>query len=304
MTTAVFLAPLSVAGGPFFIPGGNQPAAGGQLFSYITGTSTKLNTFTTSSGAVANSNPIVLDSGGFITGSGEVWLIQSSTYRFILAPSTDTDPPASPYWTRDSIKGLNDFSNATFTVATEWVLTSTSPVFANASTFVMSGDQTQLFTVGRRIKSTNSGGTAYGTVSTVAFTTSTTITIQRDFGPALDSGMSDVAYSFMSTPHISMPFMFYDITQPGVINVVTSFNFQQSVNSASSFTASTASFNGLLAFYGAVATTQAANISSVVTTGTVSTAGAFGFTTSTQANTLVSTVNTLAATLKRYGLTT
>lgn len=298
MTTAVFLAPTQIAGGPFFIPGGNQPANGGQLFTYITGTSTKLATYTTSSGSVAYSNPIVLDSGGFITGSGEIWLIQSSTYRFILAPSTDTDPPASPYWTRDSIVGMNDFSNASLTVATEWVPASTTPVFSNASTFVMSGDQTQLFTVGMRVKTTNSGGTVYGTITSTVFTTSTTITILRDAN-SLDAGLSAVSYSFMSSPHISMPYMLSDPTQPGGgIQFITSVSFQLSANVASTFTHA----GTLLGFYGATATTQAATISSVNTTAPVS-ASPFGFT-STQASDIITRLNTVIADLKRFGLTT
>ena len=130
----VFLAPAPI-NCTQLIPGGNTPASGGQLFSYITHSSTKQNMYTTSTGAVAYSNPLVLDSGGNIPGSKEIWIPQGLPARFILAPSTDTDPPASPYWTIDDISGINDVQNATLV---EWIASSTAPVFASGTGFVVS----------------------------------------------------------------------------------------------------------------------------------------------------------------------
>lgn len=200
----VFLSPLPLGGGPVFIPGGNQPAAGGQLFFYASGTSTKQNTYTTSSGSVANANPVVLDAGGNVTGSHEIWMGQGSTYRVILAPSNDSDPPLSPYWTIDSISGINDFTNATLNVSSEWISFSTVPVFSNASTFILSGDQTQTFTVGRRVKTINTGGTVYGTITSSVFGTSTTIFQVADSGN-LDSGLNAVSFGMIGTTDGSIP---------------------------------------------------------------------------------------------------
>src|SRR6266849_193632 len=136
---SVFLAPTPLAGGPFFIPGSNSPASGGLIFTYSSGSSSKVNTFTTSSGAVANPNPLVLDSGGNITGSGEIWLTQGQQYRFVLAPSNDSDPPTSPYWIRDSITGINDPTGVG--VGGEWIVFSGTPTFAGATSFTVTGDQ-------------------------------------------------------------------------------------------------------------------------------------------------------------------
>ncbi len=74
--------------------------AGAKLFFYATGTSTKLNTYTTKALSIANSNPIVLDSSGRIP--SDIFL-QDLEYSVVLAPSTDTDPPTSPIWTADPV---------------------------------------------------------------------------------------------------------------------------------------------------------------------------------------------------------
>ena len=75
------------------------PVANGLLFTYAAGTTTKLVTYTDSSGATPNTNPIVLDENG----QCDVWLDVTRNYKFVLSPAGDTDPPSNPYWTRDNI---------------------------------------------------------------------------------------------------------------------------------------------------------------------------------------------------------
>ena len=58
---AVSLSPLAGAGWQFFNNNG-IPLAGGLLYTYAAGTSTPLATYTTFSGNISNSNPIILDS--------------------------------------------------------------------------------------------------------------------------------------------------------------------------------------------------------------------------------------------------
>lgn len=96
MTTA--LAPLPVQ--KFFTNNG-IPAVGGKLFTYLAGTTTKTSTWKDSAGSSLNTNPINLD----YRGEAQVWLDPTLSYKFVYAPSTDTDPPANPIWTIDNIVG-------------------------------------------------------------------------------------------------------------------------------------------------------------------------------------------------------
>ena len=89
---------------PTFLDDNGLPISGGKLFSYLSGTTTKQDTYNgaDSTTAVANPNPIILDSASRAT----IFLPPGSSYKFVLAPSTDTDPPSSPYWTRDGIQSV------------------------------------------------------------------------------------------------------------------------------------------------------------------------------------------------------
>lgn len=61
-----------------------EPLAGGLLYTYEAGTSTPKATFTDASGAVQNTNPIVLDASG----RADVWL-EDGAYKFVLNTSAD-----------------------------------------------------------------------------------------------------------------------------------------------------------------------------------------------------------------------
>ena len=77
-------------------------ANGGLLFFYAPGTTTKKDTYTTSALSVANANPIVLNSRGEST--NDVYL--NGSYKVVLAPSTDSDPPTASIKTIDNVTGL------------------------------------------------------------------------------------------------------------------------------------------------------------------------------------------------------
>lgn len=89
----------------FFTSDGTTILAGGKLYFYASGTSTKLNTYSDSALTIANTNPVILDSAGR---TGSIFL-QNLAYKVILAPSTDTDPPTSPIWSFDPVY-TSDFS--------------------------------------------------------------------------------------------------------------------------------------------------------------------------------------------------
>jgi len=94
------------------------PAAGFKLFTYIAGTSTKQNTWTDSTQAVINANPLPLDANGFAaaSASASVWLDPTLVYKFVWAPANDTDPPSSPIRTIDNIRGPLDLATLTAAV--------------------------------------------------------------------------------------------------------------------------------------------------------------------------------------------
>lgn len=85
-----------------FFDSNGEPMVGGKLFTYIAGTTTKVATYTSSTGLSTNTNPIILD----YRGECSVWLDPELTYKFVLAPSNDTDPPTRPIWTVDQISAL------------------------------------------------------------------------------------------------------------------------------------------------------------------------------------------------------
>ena len=99
------------AGAQFFDNNG-VPLAGGLLYTYAAGTTTPATTYTSSTGATANSNPIVLDSAGRPPSS--IWLTTGSSYKFVLQTAL-----AVPIGTWDNIPGANDFTVLTARLANQ-----------------------------------------------------------------------------------------------------------------------------------------------------------------------------------------
>ena len=88
------------AGAQFFDDNG-VPLVGGKVYTYASGTTTPLATYTTSAGTVANSNPIILDAAGRTP--NEIWLTAGSLYKFIVRTSTDV-----LIGTYDGVPSIND----------------------------------------------------------------------------------------------------------------------------------------------------------------------------------------------------
>jgi len=74
-----------------------NPLVGGKLYTYQAGTTTPQSTFTSSSGMIANTNPIILD----VYGEASVWL-GPNLYKFKL-----TDAANNEIWTVDNIGGVS-----------------------------------------------------------------------------------------------------------------------------------------------------------------------------------------------------
>lgn len=193
---------LSPIGECQFTDANGAPYSGAKLFIYTAGSSTKATTYQDNAGVTPHTNPIILNTKGEIAdGSGNrkpIWLPSGASYKFILAPSTDTDPPTSSYWTIDNIVGIND---TTVTIS-EWI-TGPTPTYVSATSLTLVGDQTSTFHVGRRIKTTNSGGTIYSTIVASVYTTLTTLTVVNDSGN-LDSGLSAIYNGIISSTNTSL----------------------------------------------------------------------------------------------------
>ncbi|HEX6038866.1 hypothetical protein [Longimicrobium sp.] len=104
------------------------PLNGGLLFVYLAGTSTKTDSYTTAALSTPNANPVVMNSAGRPT-SGGIFLAPGVNYKFVMALSTDTDPPASPIWTVDNVQAVPaaasdvdvEVTFGTTVAAEEWV---------------------------------------------------------------------------------------------------------------------------------------------------------------------------------------
>ena len=77
-----------IGNGQQFFDNTGLPLAGGLLYTYQAGSSTPFNTYTTISGNVLNSNPIVLGTDG--RPPNEIWLTYGYFYKFVLTDSTGT----------------------------------------------------------------------------------------------------------------------------------------------------------------------------------------------------------------------
>jgi len=198
--TTVSLAPIPFQ---YLLPSG-AVANGAQLFFYAAGTTSKQNTFTTSSGVANNTNPIVLDASGSIPSNGEVWFQNGQAYKVVLAPANDTDPPQSPYWTRDNLSGINDSTQS----IVEWI-GGPAPTFVNTTQFTVAGDQHLVLDVNRQVKLLVTAGTIYGYITASSYGSSvTTVTVSLYNGAALDSGLSSVWYGLLDPAHPSCPPIF------------------------------------------------------------------------------------------------
>jgi hypothetical protein len=64
-----------------------EPLSGGQIFCYQAGSTTPLTTYTTNSGNIAQTNPIILGTDGKL--SQELWLQYGYSYKFVVEDSAN-----------------------------------------------------------------------------------------------------------------------------------------------------------------------------------------------------------------------
>jgi hypothetical protein len=135
------------AGAQFFDDNGT-PLVGGLLYTYTAGTTTPATTYTTSAGTIANTNPIVLDSGGRTP--YEIWVNTGVLYKFVLKNSDGVT-----IGTYDSIPSINDptiFNNLITVTGTNTLIGTSLPpntAYVNGMTlsFVVANTNTGAVTI-------------------------------------------------------------------------------------------------------------------------------------------------------------
>ena len=177
---AVKLSYLAGAGWQFFTNDG-VPLSGGLLYTYLAGTTTPQTTYTSSTGLVANSNPIVLDSAGRTP--QQIWLTEGLLYKFVLR-----DAAGVLIQTNDNIPSVNDLADLANT---------TDPTKGDAL-------------VGFR--QSNAGGNLPGAVGSTVHNKLQEIINVRDFG-AVGNNVTDDSAAFQAAVTA------LSSTESGVINV-------------------------------------------------------------------------------------
>lgn len=84
---AVNLSFIGGAGWQFFTDNG-VPLSGGKIYTYVAGTTTPLATYTSRSGLIPNTNPIILDAAGRTP--EQIWSTEGILYKYVLKTSDDT----------------------------------------------------------------------------------------------------------------------------------------------------------------------------------------------------------------------
>lgn len=116
---------------------------------------------------------------------------------------------------------------ATWYQSPEWLNYGLTPTYVSATQFTVMGNQTGIFSVGRRVKAMVSAGAVYGTITASAFTSLTTVTVALDSGN-LDSGVSEVGVGVLNPLFSSFP---------ATLNLaLQSLTVKDSTNSANSLT--------------------------------------------------------------------
>jgi hypothetical protein len=168
---AVNLSMLAGAGAQFFDNNG-VILSGGLIYTYAAGTTTPQTTYTTNSGSIAHTNPIVLDSAGRVPSGGEIWLTDAVSYKFVTRTST-----AVLIATYDNITGNASGIYATLASSTGSSLIGYTPAGTGAVTTTVQAKLRQTVSV------KDFGATGDGT-------TNDTAAIQL----AIDSGFKNILF--------------------------------------------------------------------------------------------------------------
>lgn len=166
-----------------FFANDGSPLVGGKLYTYAAGTTTPLATYTTITGLIANTNPIILDSRG----EASVWF-SAAKYKFVLKTAADVE-----IWTQDNLWAAAnvDGSNATGT----WPIN----ISGSAASVVPGGAVNKLI-AGTNITISPGSGVGDVTVNATASGTLTSINGAGLYGFTLPGGPITSSGTLTVTP--------------------------------------------------------------------------------------------------------
>jgi len=145
----------------------NVPLAGGYIYTYQAGSSTPQATYTDSTGATANTNPIVLGTDG--RPPSEIWFTSGYNYKFVL-----TDANNNTIQTLDNLYGIIGTTPSVSAVPAGGIIMWSGSIGSIPSGYVLCNgsngtpDLRDRFVVG--------AGNSYSVGSNGGFTSSSTVT--------------------------------------------------------------------------------------------------------------------------------
>jgi hypothetical protein len=169
-----------------------NPLSGGKLYSYQSGSSTLLATYTDSTGTTPNSNPVILDANG----EADVWLPADTGYKFRLTDANDVTQ-----WTVDNIT----VSASQDITVSQWLTSNAAPTYVTPTSFSVAGDKRDTFQVNRRVQATCTAGVLYGSITDSSYANNvTTVTVKMDSG-ALDNGLNVANVGMLTSINDALP---------------------------------------------------------------------------------------------------
>lgn len=167
---------VSIIGPKFYAWDRNgKPLAFGKVYTYQARTNTPRSTFQSEDAAVENTNPVVLNGEGY----ANIYL--DGSYKIVVKDKDDNE-----IWTADPVSASG---------GEEWVNCMTA-TYLTSTTFKITGNVTDTFEAGRRVRVNNNAATySYSTIESAVFAgPDTTITLNSE---AVTTGLTNVCTSII-----------------------------------------------------------------------------------------------------------
>ena len=196
MATAPFAAPLGMPRFKSWLPAGT-PNAAGKVNIYLAGTSTPDISYPTYNDALAgtnaNANPVILD----VNGEASIFVQSGRMYKLIVTDASNVTLPGGTIDFINPAAGFPAAGGAPF--VSEWVPEQNGLLFLTGTSFrVTAVDVSGIYHPGRRVRTLNTNGVAFGTVTNSTFAAGSTVVSVVNDTINLDSGLSQAAYGLES----------------------------------------------------------------------------------------------------------